>query len=137
MRWRGLKEAGHELDLPVRRIGPILPTIHGGVDAAERWLPRPTAAVIAYNDLVVIGFIQAVIAAGRRVPRDVSVIGFDNIVDAGLVEPGLTSIAAPLVSLGSTTVSYLATRREQASEHREPVLQPALLVLRGSTGPHH
>lgn len=137
MRWRGLKEAGHELDLPIRRIGPFLPTIRGGADAAERWLPRPTTAVIAYNDLVAIGFIQAVIAAGRRVPQDVSVIGFDNIVDASLLEPGLTSIAAPLVSLGSTAVSYLATRREQASENREPVLLPALLVRRGSTGPHH
>jgi len=37
IRWRGLKEAGHELDLQVRRIGPFLPTIRGGADAAERW----------------------------------------------------------------------------------------------------
>ena len=66
----------------------------------SEWLQQPTTAVIAYNDLMAIGFIQAVTAAGRRVPGDVSVIGFDNIVDAMLVEPHLTTIAAPLVSLG-------------------------------------
>jgi LacI family transcriptional regulator len=82
-----------------------------------------------------IGFLQTVTAAGRRVPEDVSVIGFDNIVDAGLVDPGLTTIAAPLVSLGTTAVAYLATRRNLETETREPVLLPARLVLRGSTGP--
>jgi DNA-binding LacI/PurR family transcriptional regulator len=135
MRWRGLREAGMELDLHTRRIGPFLPTIRGGADAADQWRLRPTTAVIAYNDLMAIGFLQTVTAGGRRVPEDVSVIGFDNIVDAGLVDPGLTTIAAPLVSLGTTAVAYLATRRNLETETREPVLLPARLVLRGSTGP--
>ena len=68
-------------------------------------------------------------------PADVSVIGFDNIVDAGLVEPGLTTIAAPLVSLGSTAVAYLASRRDRSGRSPEPVLLPARLVFRASTGP--
>ena len=135
MRWRGLKEAGLELDLQVRRLGPFLPTIRGGSEAIEQWLARPTTAVIGYNDLMAIGFMQAVIASGRRVPRDVSVIGFDNIVDAGLVEPGLTSIAAPVVSIGSTAIARLVSRRERPREGAEPVLLPARLVLRNSTGP--
>lgn len=137
MRWRGLKEAGMELDLQVRRIGPFLPTLRGGADAAERWLLRPNSAVIAYNDVMAIGFMRAVSGAGRRVPQDVSVIGFDNIVDAGLVEPRLTTIAAPLVGLGSTAVAYLATRRLGGSETKQAVLLPARLVVRGSTGPRH
>jgi LacI family transcriptional regulator len=135
MRWRGLKETALELDLNVRRLGPFLPTMRGGTDAAERWLSHPSAAVIAYNDLMAIGFMHAVTAAGRRVPDDVSVIGFDNIVDAELVEPGLTTIAAPLVSIGSTGVAILATRGKDR-EAPEPVMLPARLVLRGSTGPH-
>ena len=135
MRWRGLKEAGLELDLHVRRLGPFLPTMRGGADAADVWLSHPSTAVIAYNDLMAIGFMQAVTAAGRRVPHEVSVIGFDNIVDADLVEPGLTTIAAPLVSLGSTAVSYLVASGDRGGAAREPVLLPARLVLRGSTGP--
>ena len=107
MRWRGLREAGLELELQVRRLGPFLPTIRGGAAAAAQWMTKPTTGVIAYNDLMAIGFVQAVIAAGRGVPGDVSVIGFDNIVDATLVEPHLTTIAAPLVSMGSAAVARL------------------------------
>jgi LacI family transcriptional regulator len=135
-RWRGLREAGMELDLHVRRLGPFLPTIRGGMAAGEEWLGRPTTGVIAYNDLMAIGFIQAVTAAGRSVPHDVSVVGFDNIVDASLVEPHLTTIAAPLVSLGSAAVSRLIkSGRSQPAGVDEPVLLPARLVIRHSTGP--
>ena len=99
---------------------------------AER-LGEPTTAVIAYNDLMAIGFMQAVAAAGWSVPRDVSVIGFDNIVDGSLVEPHLTTIAAPLVSLGAAAVAHLLRGRREQSEAVEPVLLPARLVVRGST----
>ena len=99
---------------------------------------KPTTGVIAYNDLMAIGFIQAVTAAGRSVPGDVSIIGFDNIVDAVLVEPHLTTIAAPLVSLGSAAVArLLKSRRSERVEASEPVLLPARFVIRGSTGPCH
>jgi DNA-binding LacI/PurR family transcriptional regulator len=134
MRWRGLREAGLELDLQVRRLGPFLPTIRGGSQAAEQWAARPTTGVIAYNDLMAIGFMQAVVAAGRSVPRDVSVVGFDNILEATLVEPPLTTIASPLVSLGSAAVAYLLRKQAQAPS-AAPVLLPARLVLRDSTGP--
>jgi LacI family transcriptional regulator len=135
-RWRGLREAGLGLDLQVRRLGPFLPTIRGGVGAAQEWLARPTTAVVAYNDLMAIGFMQAATAAGRRVPADVSVIGFDNIRDGSLVEPPLTTIAAPLVSLGSTAVRYLTAPRRDATEKPQPLLLPAQLIVRASTGPH-
>ena len=135
MRWRGLREAGLELDLHVRRLGPFVPTMRGGAAAAEQWLIRPSTAVIAYNDLMAIGFIQAATAAGRSVPRDVSVVGFDNIVDATLVEPHLTTIAAPLVSLGAAAVAQLVHRaKERSASTTEPVLLPARLVVRESTG---
>lgn len=136
MRWRGLREAGLELNLHVRRLGPFLPTMRGGAAAAEQWVLRPSTAVIAYNDLMAIGFLQAVSAAGRCVPRDVSVIGFDNIVDSTLVEPHLTTIAAPLVSIGSAAVSQLLQHTpRRLPELAEPVLLPARLVVRNSTAP--
>ncbi|HKX14024.1 MAG TPA: LacI family DNA-binding transcriptional regulator [Propionibacteriaceae bacterium] len=135
MRWRGVRAAGQELDLKVRRIGPNVPTMAGGGLAATKWLGNQTRGVIAYNDLLAIGFIQAVMLAGCRVPEDVCVIGFDNILDSSLVEPRLTTIAAPLVSLGSAAVNRLLKRswHEQA-ELAEPVLLPTRLVVRDSTG---
>ena len=95
VRRRSLRQAGVELDVQVRRLGPFPPTMRGGATAAERWLPEPSTAVITYNDLMAIGFIHTVMAAGRSVPRDVSVVGFDNIVDSLLVEPQLRTIAPP------------------------------------------
>jgi DNA-binding LacI/PurR family transcriptional regulator len=134
-RWRGLKKVGVELDLQVRRLGPFLPTMRGGAAAVEQWMSRPSTAVIAYNDLMAIGFLQAVKAAGWLVPRDVSVIGFDNIVDSVLVEPHVTTIAAPLISLGSAAVWHLLQRSGRLpGQADEPVVLPARLVVRGSTG---
>ena len=136
MRWRGVREAGFELDLTVRWVGPNAPTMGGGGLAATKWLHNPTRGVIAYNDVLAIGFIQAVMLAGCRVPEDVCVIGFDNVLDSALVEPRLTTIAAPLVSLGSAAVNRLLKRSEDSErEASEPVLLPTRLVVRDSTGP--
>ncbi len=134
-RWRGLREAALDLDLPVRRLGPFVPTMRGGALAADAWLLRPSTAVIAYNDLMAIGFLRAVQATGRSVPRDVSVIGFDNIVDSSLVQPHLTTIAAPVVSLGSAAVAHLL--RDPLPPEKSsttPVMLPSKLLVRGSTG---
>jgi LacI family transcriptional regulator len=140
MRWRGLLEASHELDIRVRRIGPHLPTITGGRQAAETWLAARTSGVVAYNDLVAIGFMQGVTQAGLRVPADVSVVGFDNIRDAGLVQPALTTIASPLISLGSAAVNHLLKTaavpvRHGPTQRGDAVVLPARVVVRGSTGP--
>ncbi|HYI59474.1 MAG TPA: LacI family DNA-binding transcriptional regulator [Microlunatus sp.] len=134
MRWRGVREAGLELSLTVRRIGPQLPTLRGGRMAAEAWLERRSTAVIAYNDLMALGFCQHISQAGIRIPEQVSVIGFDNIIDTTLVQPPLTTIAAPQVSIGSAAIGYLLGRRRPAdADHRESVRLPARLVVRGST----
>ena len=135
MRWRGLVEAGHELELRVHRIGPCVPTMIGGIRAAVQWLKNPTGGVIAYNDLIAIGFIRAIRKAGQHVPEDVQVIGFDNILYATLLEPRLTTIASPVVSLGSAAVNHLL---RNAHGHlpwpAEPVLLPARLIIRDTTG---
>ena len=136
MRWRGVREAGLELLLSVRRTGPYLPTLRGGRMAAEDWLARRSTAVIAYNDLMALGFCQRVAQAGVSIPGEVSVIGFDNIVDTTLVQPPLTTIAAPQVSIGSAAIHHLVGRRRPAdADPRESLRIPARLVVRESTGP--
>jgi DNA-binding LacI/PurR family transcriptional regulator len=135
MRWRGVKEAGLELSLSVRRIGPHLPTLRGGRMAAEAWLRRRSGAVIAYNDLMALGFCHQINQGGVRIPDQVSVIGFDNIADTTLVDPPLTTIAAPQVSIGSTAVNYIVGQRGLTDAGRESLRLPARLVIRASTGP--
>lgn len=135
MRWRGLLEAGHELGLRVQRLGPCRPTMQGGRLAAEQWRQSPTTGVVAYNDLIAIGFVQGVGEAGLTVPRHVSVIGFDNIREGELVSPQLTTIAAPMASLGSAAVNHLLKTTRSPQDPAQTVVLPARLVVRGSTGP--
>jgi DNA-binding LacI/PurR family transcriptional regulator len=133
-RWQALREAGLELDLQVRRSGPYEPTVAGGVKAAAELMRSPSSAVIAYNDLMAIGLIRALTAEGVRVPRDVSVVGFDNIFVADLVTPTLTTVAAPLAAMGSTAVgNLLAMIRGATPRTAGPVSLPSRLVVRGST----
>ena len=70
------------------------------------------------------------------VPEDVQVIGFDNILDASLLEPRLTTIASPVVSLGSAAVNLLLrTARHEGSHAAKRAFLPARLIIRDTTQP--
>lgn len=134
MRWRALLEASHELALRVRRIGPFPPTVAGGVEAASALAAAPTTAVVAYNDQIAIGMVRGLRRLGAEVPKDVSIVGFDNILPADLVTPGLTTVAAPLHAMGTTAVTNLLAYIGGAKAgSRQPVVLPTRLVVRDST----
>ena len=111
-------------------------TFEGRVSSVDRLLAlsQPPTAVVAAQDLVAIGAHSAARRHGLRVPDDFSVVGFDNIRDAELIEPHLTTVASPLVSLGSAAVNHLLKTRRDGPGH-EPVLLPARLVSRDTVGP--
>ena len=69
----------------------------GGAAAMQRILDggAPFSALIASNDLSALGAMQQLALAGRRVPDDVAVIGFDDILDARSLSPSLTTIRHP------------------------------------------
>lgn len=134
VRWRALRDIRSELGLTVRRTSPVAPTLNGGVVAAAEWSHHPTSAVIAYNDMVAIGFMRGLQATGRRIPEDVSVVGVDNTPSAEIVTPGLTTVAAPQRELGARAVRHaLAFVGGARSTTTEPVLLPTKLVQRAST----
>lgn len=134
MRWRSLLEATADRDVRVRRLGPYSPDVPGGLRAAEDLWSRPTSAVVTYNDQVAIGLVRGLAAHGVRVPRDVSVVGFDNIAAADLVTPGLTTVAAPIRHEGETATRHLLRLVEGERERvGPPAVLPVRLVVRGST----
>lgn len=133
VRWRGLLEAGIELDLRTTRVGPFPPTLAGGAEAFERWRTAPTTAVVAYNDLIAMGFIEAARRHGVDVPGFVSVIGFDNTLNSLQMVPALTTIAAPVFSLGVAAINQLLVHRE--GKRQATVVLPTRLIIRESTGP--
>lgn len=134
IRWVTLRSLAAERDMQVRRLGPFPPTIIGGVAGASELSQSPGPAVIAFNDLMAIGVIRGLIAMGAKIPTDVSVVGFDNIFGSDLVTPGLTTVAAPLRTLGSMAVHNLIAMIGGArTTAGEPLVLPTQLVVREST----
>jgi LacI family transcriptional regulator len=104
----------------------------GGIDAAGELVAaglRGTDAVAAANDVIAIGAMTVLRAAGIRVPDDVSVTGFDDIPLAVDLTPRLTTVALPLGEAGAEAIRF-ATRPRSATAH---LLMRGRLVVREST----
>jgi DNA-binding LacI/PurR family transcriptional regulator len=83
--------------------------------------------VFAVSDTLAIGAIKAFRRAGRRVPEDIAVVGFDNIPLSQMFEPALTTIAQPMFELGAAAAKLLLERL--AGGHPQScTLQHALVV---------
>ena len=97
-------------------------------------LPDPPTAIFAFNDSMAIGAMQEAAARGLRIPGDLSVVGFDDTVEATVVVPALTTVRQPLAELGRTAVSVLL--RQVHGRRFEPlrIELETRLVLRDSSG---
>lgn len=138
MRWRAISDACDRLGIYLRRIGPNPPSLEGGVEGAKVWMRQPTTAVIAYNDLLAIGFVKAVQRRGLTVPEAVSVIGFDNSVASFLTSPSLSSIGPLSAMLGVRAARALITQlRHRSAPSAERIVVPMKLIMRESVGPAH
>jgi DNA-binding LacI/PurR family transcriptional regulator len=101
------------------------------------WSPRSGyAAGFAANDQMALGVIHALAQAGRRVPEDVSIVGFDDIPEAEFFLPGLTTVRQDFDEVGRLGLDLLVRiLDDSATEHRErPTIAPELIV-RASTTP--
>ena len=83
-----------------------------GKVAMEQLLARPERpdAVFCFNDLMAIGALRACVEAGVRVPRDVAIVGFDNIVETQYSNPTITTIAPDLTDLSRQALTLLLRR---------------------------
>ena len=105
-----------------------------GQAAALLDLPKPPTAIFAFNDAMAIGVMQEAAARGLRIPDDLSVVGFDDTVEASVTVPALTTVRQPLAELGRTAVSVLV--RQLGDRHFEPLRNEleTRLVPRDSSG---
>ncbi|MCA0252587.1 MAG: LacI family transcriptional regulator [Actinobacteria bacterium] len=108
-------------------------SIPGGALAAQQILALPADerpdGLFAANDLVAIGLMQALTAAGIGVPSDIMLIGYDDIVMASQIATPLTTVRQPATELGAAAVRLVvqhSTKRGTSQEHI--VLQPELIV---------
>lgn len=136
MRWRAMREAGLELELTMIRIPQQAPTVSGGRATVPDVMNSRVTAIVAYNDLMAIGLINALSHLGIKVPQRLSVVGFDNTLPGGLVTPTLTTVGAPMLQLGAMAVTNVIAMASGAKwEHRSVLTVPMRLVTRDSTGP--
>ncbi len=91
-------------------------------------------AVFAASDVLAMAAIQALNAAGRRVPEDVSVVGYDNIGASALTVPGLTTVTQNIRESGEIMVDLLV--RKLAGETVRSRTVPTSLIVRGSSIPN-
>ena len=91
-------------------------------------------AVFAANDALALGVIRALHEAGRRVPQDVSVVGFDDVPDAAYLWPPLTTVRQDFEALGALAVEVATKAVTQRSVEVPPLLAPEL-VVRSSAAP--
>ncbi|GAA2303051.1 LacI family DNA-binding transcriptional regulator [Nonomuraea roseoviolacea subsp. roseoviolacea] len=114
-------------------LGPNPPTELGGLAAAADVVASGATGVLAYNDLVAIGLIEGLAERGVEVPRDVSVIGVDDIVAGRLGRPKLTTIAMPTAAAGRIAVDMLLQSVDAEAATGVTMLETTLIV-RESTG---
>ena len=97
---------------------------------------RPFTAIFAFNDVTAIGAILALREAGLRVPRDISVLGFDDVLIASTNSPPLTTIHQPLRAMGQAAATTLLglIRDEIPRPHPTVITVYPKLVVRKSTG---
>lgn len=145
-RWRGIenfaREAGLELDPKrVLEIKGRSPTYAEGCQLTEELLNRRPdfTALLAFDDLTACAAIRALTKAGRRVPVDCSVVGFDDVPSSAFYNPPLTTVHQLLEmqgSLGAEMVEELIRasmeKRTFPPKHHKV---PPRLVIRESTGP--
>ena len=112
-------------------------TVEGGREALSELLARkkPPTGVICSSDLMAIGVLQEAAAQGLRVPRDLSVIGFDGIDATRWTDPPLTTVEQPIEEIAETAVNGLRSRiAEPAKPLPDSFFRPRLAV-RGSPAP--
>ncbi|MEV7010370.1 LacI family DNA-binding transcriptional regulator [Streptosporangium sp. NPDC051022] len=88
-------------------------------------------AVFAANDLMAIGAMRALRLAGRRIPDDVAVVGYDDIEAAGYTDPPLTTVHSPHAEQAAATVRLLLNLFEEG--RADSVIMPTKLVVRHSS----
>ncbi|HEX8035613.1 MAG TPA: LacI family DNA-binding transcriptional regulator [Ktedonobacterales bacterium] len=109
----------------------------GGYQAMRRLLdlPQPPTAVFAVNDLAAVGAMRAIEEAGLQVPRDISIVGFNDLSAAIGTTRQLTTVRLPLHEMGKAAAERLLAQITSEVESLEPVMIPVELVVRQSTGP--
>jgi len=131
----GLEAAGLPFDPALVMSGRG--TREHGRAAVERLLAQetPPTGVVCFNDLCAFGALMGIQAAGLTAGRDMSVVGYDDIAEAALWHPALTTIYTRIPEYGQAAADLALKRLADPTRPVERVVLEPRLVVRSSTGP--
>ncbi|MEM7333795.1 MAG: LacI family DNA-binding transcriptional regulator [Chloroflexota bacterium] len=134
-RVQGFQQAIADHNLNPNYIVEHPATLAGGYEAAKTLLNKypQISAIFTYNDLMGLGAIRACLDAGRKIPDDISIIGFDDIQLSAMYTPSLSTIRVDKYEMGRLAFERIFTRIEQPDHHYSPLHMGVELILREST----
>lgn len=111
--------------------------LHSGIEQTEVLLSLtlPPTAIFAMNDPMAAGCYTAIQQRGMNIPKDISVVGFDNREVASCLYPGLTTVALPNRQLGYTAANQLLQRLNNQALKPTAIILPCSIIHRDSTAP--
>jgi len=146
-RWKGIRSFAQSsgLRLDSRRIAELPESLdpnssfEAGYQLTNELLrqERPFSALLAYDDMTALGALRALKKNGLGVPEDCSVVGFDDVAQASLSVPSLTTVRQPMEAMGSMSAGIVLDAIKSVNQKRDiPVVRreiPAEMVVREST----
>lgn len=129
---QALEEAGIPYDPALVVSGSLLHA--GGYQAAQILLNRNISftGIFGHNDEIAIGAMAALYKAGRRIPDDVAIVGYDDIPSAAYSFPSLTTIRQPMQAVGDAAIKLLLDLLGNPTQERKKILFKPALVRRDS-----
>ena len=145
-RWNAIRAVAKELSLTVRsrlvvqleRLDRLaLSALEEGAYCAEQLFAQRGrfTALMCFNDMSAIGAINRFREAGWAVPGEVSVIGFDDVMESRISYPALTTIRQPLREMGEAAAKVLVDEITQSSGRRTVVFNPTLVTRQSTSSP--
>jgi LacI family transcriptional regulator len=111
-----------------------------GTAAARRLLSAQVTAIFAASDIMALGALKVIREAGLQVPKDVALVGFDDMPIAAALQPALTTVRQPVEQLGAMAADLLLGLLDCPPDGRPPpqeLILPTKLIVRESCGALH
>jgi LacI family transcriptional regulator len=109
-------------------------TEQGGYQAMQQLIPHRPEAVFVGSDTMALGALRALRQAGLAVPRDMALVGYDDLPSAAVSDPPLTTIRQPIRRLGAQAVENLLDILDNDPYPPRHVIAPTELIIRESCG---
>ena len=134
-RLQGIRQAAQAAQVALNPAWqrPCPPTWEGGFDLAKTLLAetRQIDGLICYNDLIAVGALHACRQGGLRIPEDIAIIGFDDILLARMTSPALTTLGVSKYDVGAKLMERLIGRMQDQTDlaaRDEIIIQPELII---------